>query len=71
MKRLDLIKKITALGAVFVRHGSDHDWYANHKTGVSQAVPLRNCWTIGLSKDCPLVHRCFENLSSRKIIFGD
>ncbi len=39
MKRLDLIKKITALGAVFVRHGSDHDWYANHKTGVSQAVP--------------------------------
>jgi predicted RNA binding protein YcfA (HicA-like mRNA interferase family) len=42
MKRIDLIKKITALGAVFVRHGGNHDWYANHKTGVSQAVPRHN-----------------------------
>jgi predicted RNA binding protein YcfA (HicA-like mRNA interferase family) len=42
MKRIDLIKKITKLGAVFVRHGSDHDWYTNHKTGVSQAIPQHN-----------------------------
>ena len=39
MKRLDLIRRIEEDGAVFVRHGSDHDWYRNVITGVLQAVP--------------------------------
>ena len=39
MKRLDLIKKIEALGGEFIRHGGKHDWYRNPETGISQAVP--------------------------------
>jgi len=39
MKRLDLIKAIEKNGAVFVRHGSNHDWYKNYETGVAEAVP--------------------------------
>jgi hypothetical protein len=27
MKRVDLVRKITALGAVLERHGAKHDWY--------------------------------------------
>ena len=33
MKRKDLIKKLTASGCVFVRHGSNHDLYQNPITG--------------------------------------
>ena len=39
MKQRDLIKKIEKAGAVFVRHGGNHDWYQNPKTKVSQPVP--------------------------------
>jgi len=39
VKRLDLIRKITRLGCVLVRHGAKHDWYENRITGVGQAVP--------------------------------
>jgi predicted RNA binding protein YcfA (HicA-like mRNA interferase family) len=39
MKQADLIRIITANGAVFVRHGGDHDYYRNHATGISEAVP--------------------------------
>jgi predicted RNA binding protein YcfA (HicA-like mRNA interferase family) len=39
MKQVDLIRIITTNGAVFVRHGSNHDWYRNPNTGVSEAVP--------------------------------
>jgi len=39
MKRLDLVKIIERNGAVFVRHGSDHDWYKNPSTGIAEAVP--------------------------------
>jgi mRNA interferase HicA len=39
MKRLDLIKIIEQNGAVFIRHGSDHDWYKNPNTGIAEAVP--------------------------------
>ena len=39
MKRVDLIKAINKLGAKFVRHGGNHDWYQNPETGVFQAVP--------------------------------
>ncbi|MDR1830284.1 MAG: type II toxin-antitoxin system HicA family toxin [Candidatus Fibromonas sp.] len=39
MKRQILINKITEAGAVFVRHGGNHDWYRNPMTGVCQPVP--------------------------------
>ena len=39
MKRVDLIKRIEAMGCVLVRHGGRHDWYRNPHTGVSQPVP--------------------------------
>ncbi|MCL2805322.1 MAG: type II toxin-antitoxin system HicA family toxin [Treponema sp.] len=39
MKRIDLIRIIEKNGAVFIRHGSDHDWYKNPKTGNYDAVP--------------------------------
>jgi predicted RNA binding protein YcfA (HicA-like mRNA interferase family) len=39
MKQIDLIRIITGNGAVFIRHGSNHDWYRNPKTGISEAVP--------------------------------
>ena len=39
MNRLDLIRVIEKNRAVFVRHGSDHDWYKNYETGKADAVP--------------------------------
>jgi len=39
MKRTDLIRKLEEGGCVLVRHGGNHDWYRNPKTGMSQAVP--------------------------------
>jgi predicted RNA binding protein YcfA (HicA-like mRNA interferase family) len=39
MKQTDLIKIITGNGAVFVRHGANHDWYRNPETGAAEAVP--------------------------------
>ena len=39
MKRVDLIRKIEALGCVLIRHGAKHDWYQNPRTNVSQPVP--------------------------------
>jgi hypothetical protein len=33
MKRLDLVRIIEQNGAVFIRHGSDHDWYKNTNSG--------------------------------------
>ncbi|GHU20625.1 hypothetical protein FACS1894163_13660 [Spirochaetia bacterium] len=47
MKRIDLIKKITELGAIFERHGAgpevrNLDWYVKKETNVGQAVPRHN-----------------------------
>ena len=39
MKRLDLVRIIERNGAVFIRHGSDHDWYKNPDTGIAESVP--------------------------------
>ena len=39
MKRTELIKKITSLGAELERHGAKHDWYVKKETNVGQAVP--------------------------------
>jgi predicted RNA binding protein YcfA (HicA-like mRNA interferase family) len=42
MKRKDLIKKITSLGCILLRHGHRHDLYSNPKTGKKQPVPRHN-----------------------------
>ncbi|MDR2702255.1 MAG: type II toxin-antitoxin system HicA family toxin [Spirochaetaceae bacterium] len=42
MKRTELIKKITGLGAVLERHGAKHDWYVKEETNTGQAVPRHN-----------------------------
>jgi predicted RNA binding protein YcfA (HicA-like mRNA interferase family) len=39
VKAQELIRIITQNGAVFIRHGSDHDWYKNPQTGNAEAVP--------------------------------
>jgi predicted RNA binding protein YcfA (HicA-like mRNA interferase family) len=39
MKRLDLIARLQADGAILIRHGGKHDWYQNPRTRVSQPVP--------------------------------
>jgi predicted RNA binding protein YcfA (HicA-like mRNA interferase family) len=35
------VRKIEALGAVFIRHGGKHDWFQNPTTKISQPVPRR------------------------------
>jgi hypothetical protein len=42
MKRVELIQKITSLGAELERHGAKHDWYVKKSTNVGQAVPRHN-----------------------------
>ena len=39
MKRKKLIKEIIKRGAVFVRHGANHDIYENPLTNTSTQVP--------------------------------
>ena len=39
MKRVDLIRPLEGAGCVLIRHGGNHDWYCNAKTGLSQPVP--------------------------------
>jgi mRNA interferase HicA len=39
MKRTDLIRKLESAGCVLIRHGGNHDWYRNPKTGNSQPIP--------------------------------
>ncbi len=39
MKRLQLIRKITANGCILIRRGAKHDWYRNPNTKISQPIP--------------------------------
>jgi mRNA interferase HicA len=39
MKRAELVRKLDQQGCEFVRHGGNHDWYQNPKTGALQPVP--------------------------------
>jgi predicted RNA binding protein YcfA (HicA-like mRNA interferase family) len=39
VKRQKLLKEITKRGAVFVRHGANHDIYENPRTNTSTQVP--------------------------------
>lgn len=42
MKRRDLEKKLEQMGCTLTRHGGKHDFWTNHQTKVSQAVPRHN-----------------------------
>jgi len=39
MKRGALLKKIKAIGCVFVKHGKKHDVYKNPRTGFEERIP--------------------------------
>jgi predicted RNA binding protein YcfA (HicA-like mRNA interferase family) len=39
MKRTELLRKIAAQGAIFLRHGGNHDIYMQPQTRVQQPVP--------------------------------
>jgi predicted RNA binding protein YcfA (HicA-like mRNA interferase family) len=39
MKRAELIRKLEEAGCALIRHGGNHDWYRNPKTGAAQPVP--------------------------------
>jgi len=39
VKRRDLVRKLSEMGCVLVRHGRKHDWYQNPRTKVAQPVP--------------------------------
>ena len=39
MKRGALLKRIKALGCVFVKHGKKHDVYKNLRTGIEERIP--------------------------------
>ena len=42
MKRADLIRKLEEAGCTLIRHGGNHDWYRNAKTGAAQPIPIHN-----------------------------
>lgn len=50
MKRRELIKILTDIGCVLVRHGGKHDWYMNPQTKQSQPVPRHNEVNENLAK---------------------
>jgi len=39
MKRRKLIVALEMMGCILIRHGSNHDWYQNPKTGFFQPIP--------------------------------
>lgn len=39
MNLTDLVRKLEDAGCVFIRHGGNHDWYQNPKTGAAQPIP--------------------------------
>ena len=42
MKRSELIRKLSDMGCILIRHGGRHDWYQNPLTGMYQPVPRHN-----------------------------
>ncbi|MDD5313192.1 MAG: type II toxin-antitoxin system HicA family toxin [Dehalococcoidia bacterium] len=50
MKRTELIKQLTKMGCVLIRHGAKHDWYENQNTGISQPVPRHREITESLAR---------------------
>jgi hypothetical protein len=42
MKKGELLKRLKALGCVFVKHGKKHDVYMNPRTGAEERIPRHN-----------------------------
>jgi len=42
MKKTELLQKLNLQGAVFVRHGGNHDVYCQPRTNKEAAVPRHN-----------------------------
>lgn len=42
MKRVDLVRLLTAKGCILQRHGGRHDIYCNPLSGCKQPVPRHN-----------------------------
>jgi len=50
LKRTELIKQLTKLGCVLIRHGAKHYWYENQNTGISQPVTRHSEITESLAR---------------------
>ncbi|WP_084446163.1 type II toxin-antitoxin system HicA family toxin [Desulfosarcina sp. BuS5] len=50
MKRKALLRIIKSNGCIFVRHGSNHDWYKNPQSGKSQPIARHAEIEDGLAK---------------------
>ncbi|MBW2569938.1 MAG: type II toxin-antitoxin system HicA family toxin [Deltaproteobacteria bacterium] len=50
MKRKALLRIIKSNGCIFVRHGSNHDWYKNPQSGKSQPIARHTEIEDGLAK---------------------
>ena len=53
MKKNELLKILTGMGVIFVRHGGEHDLYIQPKTGVIIPIPR---------------HREIKDLTAKNII---
>jgi mRNA interferase HicA len=42
VKRIDLVRMLSRMGCILIRHGGKHDWYQNPRTKVAQPVPRHN-----------------------------
>ncbi|MBW2201611.1 MAG: type II toxin-antitoxin system HicA family toxin [Deltaproteobacteria bacterium] len=45
-----MIKTIKSNGCIFIRHGANHDWYKNPRSGKSQPIPRHTEIEDGLAK---------------------
>jgi len=50
LKRKELVQIIKSNGCIFVRHGSNHDWYNNPKSGKSQPIARHTEIEDGLAR---------------------
>jgi len=50
LKRKELLRIIRSTGGIFVRHGSNHDWYKNPQSGKSQPIARHTEIEDGLAK---------------------
>jgi predicted RNA binding protein YcfA (HicA-like mRNA interferase family) len=59
MKQVELVKIISAHGAVLLRHGGNHDIYVNPKTNMQEPVPRHSDIPDGLAR------KIIKNLSRK------
>jgi hypothetical protein len=51
MKRNALLKKLSAYGCIFIKHGKKHDVYKNPRTGVEERIPRHSDINENLAKE--------------------